>query len=75
MVVKGNWKRNRYYKEHRQHELIMGIYDRKGCHVSQQNYQLGSDYVYQDGADKEPLFTLEDHPDRRSSDLLLEKAP
>ncbi len=66
MVVKGNWKRNGYHKEHSQHQLIVGIYDRKGTKVSQQNHQLGRDYIYQDGADEEPLFALEDHPTRRA---------
>ena len=66
MVVKRNWKRNGYHKEHHQHELIVGTYDRKGHQVGEQNYQLGCDYIHQDSTDKEPLFTLEDHPTRRA---------
>lgn len=66
MVVKRNWKRNGYHKEHDQHELVVGIYDRKGSQVGEQNYQLSRDYIYQDGTDKEPLFALEDHPTRRA---------
>lgn len=59
MVVKRNWKRNGYNKKHDQNDLIVRIYDRKGHQVGQQNYQFGGDYIHQDGADKEPLFALE----------------
>ncbi|MCM3905431.1 MAG: hypothetical protein ND866_27365 [Pyrinomonadaceae bacterium] len=66
MVIKRNRKRHGYDKEHGQHELIVGIYDRKGRHVGEQNYQLGRDYIHQDGTDKEPLLALEDHPTGRA---------
>jgi hypothetical protein len=64
MVVKSNRKRNRNYKEHDQHELVVGIYDRKQDQVGEQNYQLGRDYIHQNGTDKEPLFASEDRPTR-----------
>ena len=66
MVVKRNWKRNAYDKEHGQHELIVGIYDGKRRHVGKQDHQLGRDYVHQDGPDKEPLLALEARPTRRA---------
>lgn len=66
MVVKRNWKRNGYHKKHDQHELIVGIYDWKRHHVSEQNYQFGRDYVHQDSTDEKPLLALEDCPTRRA---------
>jgi hypothetical protein len=66
MVVKRNGKRNGYHKKHSQHELIVGIYDGKGSHIGEQNYQLGRDYIHQNRTDKEPLFALEDHPTQRA---------
>ncbi|CAN5509610.1 hypothetical protein BH20ACI3_BH20ACI3_00890 [soil metagenome] len=67
MVVKGDWKRDGNYEENDQNELIVGIYNRKRSNVGEQNYQLGSDHVYQDGADKEALFALKDHGARRAT--------
>lgn len=66
MVVKRNRKRNSYHKEHSQHELIVGINDREGSHVGEQDYQLCGDYVHQDGTDKEALLALEDRSARRA---------
>jgi hypothetical protein len=62
MVVKRNGKRNGNHKERRQDELIVSIDDGEGDQVGEQNYQLGRDYIDQDGADKEALFPLENHP-------------
>ena len=66
VVVKGDRKRNAYHKEHCQHELIVDIYDRKRRHVSQKDYQLGRDHIYQDGTDEEAFFSLEDRLTRRA---------
>src|SRR5687767_8522325 len=66
MVVKRNWKSNGYHKKHNQHELVVSIYDRKGRHVGEQNYQFGRHYIYQDSANKEPLLALKNCPTRRA---------
>ncbi|CAN5858038.1 hypothetical protein BH18ACI4_BH18ACI4_08820 [soil metagenome] len=64
MVVKRDWERNGYHKENTQNQLIVCFYYRKGRHVCEQKYQLSRNYIYQDGADKEPLFAFEDHGTR-----------
>jgi hypothetical protein len=66
MVVKRDWKRNGYQKEHDQHELIISIYDREGSQVGKKYCQLSRDYIDQDGTDEKPLFALEDRPTRRA---------
>jgi len=66
MVIKRNWERKGYHKKDDQHELIVGIYDRKGHHVGEQNYQLGRYHIHQDSTDKKPLLALEGCPARRA---------
>lgn len=62
VMVKSYRKRHGYNEEHDEHKLVVSVDYWKRHKIAEQNYQLGSDHIDQDCADKEPLLAFKTDP-------------
>jgi hypothetical protein len=62
VMVKSNRERHGYNEEDDEHKLVVSVDYWKRHKIAEQNYQLGSDNIYQDCADKEPLLAFKTNP-------------